>query len=398
LQEDDPITLEPLSELPVPPFELRPLQYFDGAVLAHYLVSRGQFENPLTREGLSRKDALRLDTFLESHGEGSGNAVTDAFDLQQVVDSKVKSGDLQRNRQMRHEATLALYSLFNFRGVRRQTRAPQVPSGWRVVDADEPVGPEVKEDDEEFPSLVEGDNDVSQAFMAGPAFAEMARSAEHKVVEQRRRKEERLQQQKEERRRLEEVANKEREREREAYFCFRDEEEREKRRRRTEDIEEGRRRQEALGVAWDVAAVEDALLQKQRSAEEAAAKKKAKETEEKARVASEQVAKEQSQQEATAEEERRAAHKVKLKEKKKRQQKVKQDEKRIEREAQNKVREAEAKREEERQLKAKAQQKCGLCGEGILARKGFSCNEVLYCSTACLREGRDGSKKGFNIS
>jgi len=71
LDDDDPISLEPLSSLPYPPFELanRPqpgsarvsVHYFDGQVLAYYLVSTATFFDPLSREPLTREDCARLD-------------------------------------------------------------------------------------------------------------------------------------------------------------------------------------------------------------------------------------------------------------------------------------------------------------------------------------------------
>jgi hypothetical protein len=374
------------------------LRLIDGAVLAHYLVSRGVFENPLTREGLSRKDTLRLDAFLESHGEGSGNAVTDAFDLQGLVDgmNKVREGgDSQTNRRLRRDATVALYSLFNFRGVRRgRVEAPRIPSGWHVVDADEPVGPDANEEEGEAFPVFGGGAEAPQAVVAGPAFAEMARKAEEKATEQWRRRDEHRRKQQSKMKLQEEAAASEREREREAYFRYRDDEGREKRRRRAEELEEGRRRQEAASVAWDVACVEDALLQVKLRGEKEAQKGRDREVAEAARVAGEAATVEAAEAARVAEEERRAAHKAKQKEKKKRQAKSKQDDKRIEREAQDKVREVEAKREVERQLKVRAQERCGLCGEGILARQGFSCNELMWCSTKCLREGRERNIRG----
>lgn len=101
-----PITLEPLSTLPYPPFALststtanehdayvtttshpRPacekmpsssfsashdygrhrhhqVSYFDGLALATYTVSRGIFQNPLTRQNLTMQDCRRLDEYL----------------------------------------------------------------------------------------------------------------------------------------------------------------------------------------------------------------------------------------------------------------------------------------------------------------------------------------------
>ena len=66
--EECPITLEPLGTLPYPPFALKTgenTSYFDGLALASYIVSRGIFQNPLTRQELTRQDCLRLDLYLE---------------------------------------------------------------------------------------------------------------------------------------------------------------------------------------------------------------------------------------------------------------------------------------------------------------------------------------------
>lgn len=85
VEEECPITLEPLSALSYPPFELPCKQfklqsnngshlplvassfYFDGFALASYAVSRGIFQNPLTREPFVMEDCRRLDEYLEEH-------------------------------------------------------------------------------------------------------------------------------------------------------------------------------------------------------------------------------------------------------------------------------------------------------------------------------------------
>lgn len=93
LEEEDPISLEPLKDLPYPPFELsfqtsgivhyvsyiknlktnknnhdiyigliKPAaNYFDGKVLAYYIVSTANFTNPLSRDELTREDCRKLD-------------------------------------------------------------------------------------------------------------------------------------------------------------------------------------------------------------------------------------------------------------------------------------------------------------------------------------------------
>uniref|UniRef100_A0A7S2SEB1 Glycosyltransferase family 28 N-terminal domain-containing protein n=1 Tax=Mucochytrium quahogii TaxID=96639 RepID=A0A7S2SEB1_9STRA len=122
LDDCDPISLEPLCELGYPPFELYSnsgsgvggegyVYYFDGQILAHYVVSTGSLINPMTRKPLQRKDCLRLDAYLAKHGLNVAR-VTDAFDLRKAVKGD-KSG--QRNAEMlRREATIVFHSLFNF--------------------------------------------------------------------------------------------------------------------------------------------------------------------------------------------------------------------------------------------------------------------------------------------
>jgi hypothetical protein len=72
LDQEDPITLEPLGSLPCPPFALYHrsqggISYFDGMALASFIVARGVFQNPLTREELSYEDCRRLDVYLEEY-------------------------------------------------------------------------------------------------------------------------------------------------------------------------------------------------------------------------------------------------------------------------------------------------------------------------------------------
>lgn len=88
LTDECPITLEPLSTLPYPPFRLGGgtsggsdrggaihganasatcMYYFDGLALASYCVSRATFTNPLTREELTWDDCVRLDDYLEEY-------------------------------------------------------------------------------------------------------------------------------------------------------------------------------------------------------------------------------------------------------------------------------------------------------------------------------------------
>ena len=92
LNDIDPITLEPLSSLPYPPFVLEsgsgPSRgsgdrassssslasarstkrfYFDGEALAEFLISSANFCNPMNRDRLSKTDCERLDAYVEMH-------------------------------------------------------------------------------------------------------------------------------------------------------------------------------------------------------------------------------------------------------------------------------------------------------------------------------------------
>ena len=92
LTENDPISLEPLSELGYPPFELSSedsegnivKHLFDGQVLGYYLVSRLNFENPMTREPLTREMCVALDKYYAKHKltkKGMSLSVARAFDM-----------------------------------------------------------------------------------------------------------------------------------------------------------------------------------------------------------------------------------------------------------------------------------------------------------------------------
>lgn len=71
----DPISLDPLCDLPYPPFVLSAdltqrsdNDYFDGHILALYLVSTGQFTHPVSRRQITREECAALDRYLLEHG------------------------------------------------------------------------------------------------------------------------------------------------------------------------------------------------------------------------------------------------------------------------------------------------------------------------------------------
>ncbi|CAB9529792.1 expressed unknown protein [Seminavis robusta] len=140
------ITLEPVNSLPYPPFILKSNDthhdYFDGRALASYIVSRGIFQNPLTRTKLSYDDCKRLDEYLDQYGhptDGTGQqqqqhrfGVLEAFALResvQVRSHNTSNGShnpaLEESRQrrsdfLRSEATAALSGLFVYPTQQRQ--------------------------------------------------------------------------------------------------------------------------------------------------------------------------------------------------------------------------------------------------------------------------------------
>ena len=146
----DPISLEPIADMPYPPFSLHG-KYFDGLILCHYILSTGHFINPMTRKALNRGECLRLDKYSrkyitrdcptgvrnrrqsEKFCKRGPREVTAAFDMQQMiaidesssgVSSRSSSGsssggsavaEISEHVQIaRREATLVLQNLFGF--------------------------------------------------------------------------------------------------------------------------------------------------------------------------------------------------------------------------------------------------------------------------------------------
>eukprot|EP00978_Attheya_sp_CCMP212_P005860 scaffold13078_cov48-Attheya_sp.AAC.1 len=119
LREEDPITLEPLSSLPYPPFLLGN-NYFDGLALASYMVSRSIFQNPLSREPLQWTDCHRLDQYLEQYTPTTKLNVCQAFGFYESLRIKTTNvpndvgAEARRVGAIRSEAAAALRGLFVF--------------------------------------------------------------------------------------------------------------------------------------------------------------------------------------------------------------------------------------------------------------------------------------------
>jgi hypothetical protein len=92
--DEDPITLEPIADLAVPPFMLHSLP-FDSKALSAYCVARSMFQNPLTRTPMTFADCQALDVHVEQHhgrGEGGGVKVSEAFRLHESIRVKGSEG------------------------------------------------------------------------------------------------------------------------------------------------------------------------------------------------------------------------------------------------------------------------------------------------------------------
>jgi len=112
----DPITLDPLGELPYPPFELRAnvdaqassSDYFDGRALAMYLVARHHFVHPISRRPISRNECVALDAHLKRNRVCSGISETvrhfDAQRLRVEQPGAAPSEDIELARAEQAEA------------------------------------------------------------------------------------------------------------------------------------------------------------------------------------------------------------------------------------------------------------------------------------------------------
>jgi hypothetical protein len=111
LKDEDCISLEPLSRLKYEPFELpssaEKTNWFDGKVLANYLISSANFLHPVSRRPLERSEMVRLDEYLAKNSLGKAMVV-------HVFDRKDDSSENAINHvtALRREATDLLGALF----------------------------------------------------------------------------------------------------------------------------------------------------------------------------------------------------------------------------------------------------------------------------------------------
>ena len=114
LTDSCPISLDPLRRLRVEPFNLPKDEghagWFDGKVLAQYIVSTGVFVHPVSRRELTRDDCEALDAHLTKHKLGKAS-VCYAFDHQE--DYKKKDSPENQVLRLQEEASALLRSLYS---------------------------------------------------------------------------------------------------------------------------------------------------------------------------------------------------------------------------------------------------------------------------------------------
>ena len=370
IEDECPITLEPISTMTTAPFFLDG-SYFDADSLHGYLIDTGRLENPCTRAPLSRAVCRALD---EHVGDGS---------------RRVEALHAQESAGVDREAAVVTNALLDYYS---QNRAAS--GGMRVVDDDEApfVNAEADAAEEAFPSLVdrpppapvvqnEGFADLARQRGEEDAVAAARRSAAAAVAADRRRAAREAE--KGARRIAAEAAR------REAVAARTEAEE-----RRRRDDERKRRDALAEARAWAAAKKHsDAAAAAARDAARAEARREAAAAADAidaaaarlAALGAERDAAEAAMQAALAAERRRekkARERQRAKEKKKRQAAAKALAEKAKKKAEAAARHAEAVR--------KAAMRCPECDTGLPGKMTdyFEMCGIYYCSTACVKAAR----------
>ena len=145
----DPITLEPLSELDHPPFELgrvdaasvkktskKPSRasahLFDPATLAEYVTKSKQFENPLNRAPMDAADCSRLDAHLKRHAlpafrvRKAFDAATEerrrAAEAREAAANETEEAAAERRERLRADVAHSLFESMRGRAARDRAR------------------------------------------------------------------------------------------------------------------------------------------------------------------------------------------------------------------------------------------------------------------------------------
>lgn len=139
LKDVDPITLIPLRQLKIEPFELSVSDstvkhFFDCESLASYLLQTGKFLDPINRQPISRDECLRLDSHLRSFGLARLAKCVEMMDLQNSSTITTAATGLSGEDRRRQHIVLAS-GLFQYPSMAGS--APSRSAGVRVLDDDE---------------------------------------------------------------------------------------------------------------------------------------------------------------------------------------------------------------------------------------------------------------------
>ena len=188
LEDEDPVTLEPLASLLYPPFTLG-ASHFDGLALAEYLCAARLMANPLTRQPLTRDDCERLDVYLAVHNPGeTGGRVVEAFEAAVAASAEAAAAGAAQAAALAAEraATAAALLRAFFTAPLRRAEAPlsagegvQADGAFSVIDDDQSLGrgssraqiesrsPPLQEA-EAFPALPGSDGVATPSVTPGP--------------------------------------------------------------------------------------------------------------------------------------------------------------------------------------------------------------------------------------
>jgi hypothetical protein len=120
LDVDDPISLNPIAKLKREPFSLAADEqgavpvYFDGQMLANYLISSGSFLHPVSRRILSRAECVSLDEYCTKYRLGCGS-VTEVYDEKERLNDPV-----ERVRMLQEQARSIMDAFFSNRSRQRE--------------------------------------------------------------------------------------------------------------------------------------------------------------------------------------------------------------------------------------------------------------------------------------
>jgi hypothetical protein len=419
LEDECPITLEPLSSLPYPPFELGAntnASLFDGVALASYIVSRAIFENPLTRQPLLYSDCKRLDDYVKMyHPQDVRMACCcEAFMLHQSVkvERDHNENDESRSRVLRSEAAAALCRLFVYgrqnmppdnvtwtttpneqqpssfnlyAGATCPTTVNDVMDGLRIIDDDEERVTQAQQSElrhvqQSFPPLVHGTTSCIPNVGVNQHLLQTVQLTATQTRQEEYRKQ--ILHQQAQRRLIQQARarQEERSRERRAAKCVHQQEmelqrlEREELERARAEIEKWRKEHWDRLLQQTEAIKQEANENIQDSCKHPAAVQDA-ETTMKQVVANEQAKLEELVRRQEEQAAKKRAKRQRAKQRKKEQKEREQKE--IE------------KRQEEQvyfEKKAASTNKCECCGEGYLGC-GFEKFGHSFCSTKCARAG-----------